>query len=169
MNNIENNNQNNNEINNQNNNEMNNQNNNEMNNQNNNEMNIENKKNQLFKIIPTMDIINELLEIFGLKGLNDEHHFSREDLKKIDVVDKVNTIKEKLSYFYLPCKSRLYLNDLNEKNVITILKQFIKVYNYSIISREKYMKKKKFIIYKIIPIKDKTYNPIKTNLYVDFE
>jgi len=162
MNNIENNNQNDNQNDNQNNNQ--NDNKNYKINENN-----ENNKNQLFKVLPSIDIVNELLEIFGLKGLDDEHHFSREDLKKTDVVYKINLIKDKLSSFYLPCKSRLYLNDLNEKNVITILKQFIKIYNYSILSREKYMKKKKFIIYKIIPIKDKKYNPIKTNLYVDFQ
>ena len=159
MNNIENNNQNDNQNDNQNNNQ----------NDNKNYKINENNKNQLFKVLPSIDIVNELLEIFGLKGLDDEHHFSREDLKKTDVVYKINLIKDKLSSFYLPCKSRLYLNDLNEKNVITILKQFIKIYNYSILSREKYMKKKKFIIYKIIPIKDKKYNPIKTNLYVDFQ
>ena len=126
-------------------------------------------KNQLFKILPTIEIIETILNIFGLKGLDDDHHFSREDIKHNEVVEKIISIKNYLSYFYLPCKSRLYLNDINEKNVITILKQFIKVYNYSIISREKYMNKKKFIIYKIIPIKEKIYNPIKTNLYVDFK
>ena len=153
--------------------ENNNQNKNENDNQNDNQNENQNENykinNQLFKVLPSIDIINELLEIFGLKGLNDEHHFSREDLKKTDVVYKINLIKDKLSSFYLPCKSRLYLNDLNEKNVITILKQFIKIYNYSILSREKHMRKKKFIIYKIIPIKDKKYNPIKTNLYIDFQ
>ena len=52
--------------------------------------------------------------------------------------------------YYIPCKARTYLNDLNEKNIITILKQFIKTKGYTIISREKYSNKKKFIIYQLI-------------------
>ena len=48
----------------------------------------------------------------------------------------------------------------NEKNIITILRQLIRVYGYSIISREKYIKGNKFIIYQIISTDDRDYKPL---------
>jgi hypothetical protein len=50
----------------------------------------------------------------------------------------------------LPCKARTYLNDLNEKNIVTILRQILKHFNYNIISKEKYLRGEKFILYNII-------------------
>tara|TARA_B100001094_G_scaffold174774_1_gene168944 strand:+ start:1693 stop:2082 length:390 start_codon:yes stop_codon:yes gene_type:complete len=128
-------------------------------------------KNQLFKKEPDNEIIDKLLEGFGLESLNDCRHFSRDDLKKLDTVEKLYEIKKELNNYYIPCKARTYLNDLNEKNIITILKQFIKVKGYTIISREKYSNKKKFIIYQLITLEQKDWNPIniKNNLCVNFE
>ena len=128
-------------------------------------------KNQLFRKNPDDDIIKKILECFGLDNLNDNRHFSRDDLKKNKSVEKLYLIKNELNNYYIPCKARTYLNDLNEKNIITILKQFIKTKEYTIISREKYSNKKKFIIYQIITIEQKNWKPINTknNLYVNFE
>ena len=50
----------------------------------------------------------------------------------------------------MPCKARTYLNDLNEKNIVTILRQILKHFNYNIISKEKYLRGEKFILYNII-------------------
>jgi hypothetical protein len=128
-------------------------------------------KSQLFKKDPCDNIIEKLLNCFGLENINDYRHFSREDLKKIDSVNKIYKIKEELNKYYIPCKARTYLNDLNEKNIITILKQFLKNKGYTVISREKYSKKKKFIIYKLLPLIINNYQPIDTKklLCINFE
>ena len=128
-------------------------------------------KNQLFKKYPNDEIIKKLLNCFGLDDLNDNRHFSRDDLKKSGSVEKIYNMKDELNNYYIPCKARTYLNDLNEKNIITILKQFIKTKLYTIISREKYSNKKKFIIYQLITIEQKNWKPInsKNNLYLNFE
>ena len=47
-----------------------------------------------------------------------------------------------ISKFYIPCKAK-YLNDLNEKKCITILRQFLKVHNHTLMYKEKYVKGKK--------------------------
>ena len=65
-----------------------------------------------------------------------------------------------LEEYYLPCKARTYLNDINEKNIITILRQLIRIYGYSIVSREKYIKGNKFIIYQLISQDDRDYKPL---------
>ena len=55
----------------------------------------------------------------------------------IDTVQKITDLSEKLKEYYLPCKSKKYLVDLNEKKCITILRQFSKIHDYKCIGMEK--------------------------------
>tara|TARA_B100001093_G_scaffold518923_2_gene605590 strand:- start:817 stop:1239 length:423 start_codon:yes stop_codon:yes gene_type:complete len=118
------------------------------------------KKDQLFKKNPSDELFQKILNAFGLKDLEDKRSFSRKDLKYIKTVEKINNLKSDLEEYYLPCKARTYLNGLNEKNVITILRQILKTRNYTISSREKYMKGVKFIIYNLCKTELKTYKPL---------
>lgn len=115
------------------------------------------KKNQLFRKALTDEVIQEIVSAFGFRSLKDRRSFSRSDLIKLDTVDKIKEMKPQLEQYYLPCKARTYLNDLNEKNVVTILRQCIKTRGYTITSREKYLKGDKFIIYSLCPLDQKEY------------
>lgn len=117
-------------------------------------------KNQLFKSIPPRSICIQVLNSFGLSGFEDTHNFSRSDLEAVECVRKMSILKNILIEYYLPCKARTYLNDLNTKNVITILRQLVRLYGFSISSREKYIKGDKFIIYQLIPSENRKYHPI---------
>lgn len=117
-------------------------------------------KNQLFKMTPSRTICLQVLSAFGLSSFEDNHNFSRADLETIKCVEKMEELKDILMEYYLPCKARTYLNDLNSKNVITILRQLVRLYDYSITSREKYIKGDKFIIYQLVPIDNRIYQPI---------
>ena len=117
-------------------------------------------KDQLFKKYPSNSLFLDILYAFGLKGLDDNRSFSRRDLKILKTVDKIKELKPQLDDCYLPCKSRTYLNQLNEKNVVTILRQILKTKHYTISSREKYMKGCKFIIYSICKVEQKEYKPV---------
>lgn len=114
-------------------------------------------KNQLFRKTPSTEIITKVVEAFGFRSLQDRRCFSRSDLTKLDTVNKIKELKAELELYYLPCKARTYLNDLNEKNVVTILRQLIKTQGFTICSREKYCKGDKFIIYNLCPIDQKAY------------
>ena len=118
------------------------------------------KKDQLFKKNPSNELFEKILNAFGLSGLEDKRSFSRKDLKYIRTVEKISLLKTELDDCYLPCKARTYLSALNEKNVITILRQILKTRNYTISSREKYMKGCKFIIYNLCKTELKTYKPL---------
>ena len=120
-------------------------------------------KNQLFKKLPPREFIIDIIKLYGLNDIDDERSFTRKDLEKLDTVTNLLNYKSELYKYYLPCKGRLYLNDLNEKNIITILRQLLKTLNYTLNSREKYIKGNKFIIYNIISIKEKEYKPIKSS------
>jgi hypothetical protein len=120
-------------------------------------------KNQLFKTTPTEELCLEVLEAFGLKSMDDTTNFSKKDLEIIGTVDKLYSLKQKLEIYYIPCKARLYLNDITSKNCITILRQILKVFERTVTSREKYIRGQKFVIYQIIPKEYKKYQPISIN------
>jgi hypothetical protein len=118
------------------------------------------KKDQLFKKNPSNELFSKVLKAFGLSGVDDNRCFSRKDLEYIKTVDAIKAMKCELEECYLPCKSRTYLNSLTEKNVITILRQILKTRNYTITSREKYMKGCKFIIYSLSKLDQQAYTPL---------
>lgn len=126
------------------------------------------KKNQLFRKTLPDDIIHKIVEAFGFKCLDDRRCFSRADLLKLNTVAQIKELKTILEMYYLPCKARTYLNDLNEKNVVTILRQCVKTKGYTICSREKYLKGDKFIIYNLCPINMKEFISV-TNGSVDMQ
>ena len=107
-------------------------------------------KNQLFKMIPPRSLCLRILKTFGINDFNDNHNFSRGDLEQINCVDNLLLLKDTLQEYYLPCKARTYLNDLNEKNIVTILRQILKHHNYNVLSKEKYLRGEKFILYTIV-------------------
>ena len=55
----------------------------------------------------------------------------------------MNDMIPELQKYYIPCKSKKYLNQLNEKKCITILRQFLKIHNHTLNSKERYIKGKK--------------------------
>ena len=120
-------------------------------------------KNQLFKITPSFELVLKIIKTFGLSDFNDNRNFSRRDLSVLGTVEKIIELKPELEKCYLPCKSRTYLNDLNNKNVITILRQIVKPHGYLVYSREKYIRGDKFIIYQLIPSEQINYRPM-TNI-----
>tara|TARA_Y100001970_G_scaffold253952_1_gene329264 strand:+ start:523 stop:921 length:399 start_codon:yes stop_codon:yes gene_type:complete len=111
-------------------------------------------KNQLFKNTPDLQIIQELLNAFGLDNLEDTRLFTKEHMKDINTLQKINDLKEKLTEYYLPCKSKKYLFNIDEKKSITILRQFIKIHEYKCIGMEKSIKGKKTMTYRLLYSKD---------------
>jgi hypothetical protein len=106
-------------------------------------------KNQLFRVLPDIDIINTILHTFGLSSLNDTKFFTKESIKENNTINQLNDMKDKLELYYLPCK-QLYIKDITEKRCIVILRQFIKVHGYTLISKERYIQGKKLNVYRVI-------------------
>jgi len=120
-------------------------------------------KNQLFRKTLSDELITKVVGAFGFRCLTDRRCFSRSDLIKLDTVSKIKELKPLLEVYYLPCKARTYLNDLTEKNIVTILRQVIKTKGYTICSREKYLKGDKFIIYNLCHINNKEFVSVISN------
>ena len=119
------------------------------------------KKDQNFKKKPDLKIIQPILETFGLDNLEDDRFFTKEHMKEIKTIENINNIKEKLEEYYLPCKSKIYLKDLTEKKCITILRQFVKNYNYKVIGIEKSIKGNKQTTYRLMYVNQDFLSPKK--------
>ena len=119
------------------------------------------KKNQNFKKNPDIQIIQSILETFGLDNLEDDRFFTKEHMKEINTKENINILKSKLNEYYLPCKSKIYLNNINEKKCITILRQFVKNYNYKVIGIDKSIGGKKQTTYRLIYLNQDFLSPKK--------
>lgn len=119
-------------------------------------------KDQNFRNNPDMKIIQLLLESFGLDSLEDDRFFTKETMKEINTVEKINSLKPKLEEYYLQCKSKYYLSNLTEKKSITVLRQFIKKYNYKVVTFEKSIQGNKQLTYRLMFVNDDFLSPKKT-------
>ena len=119
------------------------------------------KKDQNFKKKPDIKIIQSILETFGLNDLEDDRFFTKEHMQEIKTSQNLMNLKENLEEYYLPCKSKIYLKDLTEKKCITVLRQFVKNYNYKVIGIEKSVKGKKTTTYRLIYVNQEYLSPKK--------
>jgi hypothetical protein len=106
-------------------------------------------KNQLFKKLPPIDLFERLVKIYGLTDINDCRKFTKDHLIKNKTLEKIEGLREELEEYYLPCKIIKYLMDLDEKKLITILRQIAKIFSYHVISNEKYLNSKKVLQYSL--------------------
>jgi hypothetical protein len=110
--------------------------------------------NQLLKKKPPIDLIMEILNFININSLDTEKTFSIKTLESTNVLIKAKPLLKDLGEYYLPCKYKQYFENINNRKLITILKQCLKVYDYKIISIEKYSHGNKFIVYKIKSTKE---------------
>ena len=75
--------------------------------------------NQLFCKNPDSHVLDILMNCFKLEGLQDNTIFTKKDLMENNTVEKLNNNLEELGKYYLPCKAKKYLTDLNEKKCIS--------------------------------------------------
>jgi hypothetical protein len=90
-----------------------------------------------------------LLKCFGITSLTDQRSFCKGDLVELDTVNKMKELKDVLEEAYIPCKGRVYLEDMSEKRSITVLKQILRVHGYYLLSSERNFDNKKVIFYSL--------------------
>ena len=106
-------------------------------------------KNQLFNNLPPYELVEKILDNFVKPSFNTNFFFSRKDIESKDILEKIKNDLDELSTYYIPCKRKIYFKNINSKNVITILRQILKIYNYKINAVEKYSNGKKYLLYNL--------------------
>lgn len=108
---------------------------------------------QLFTDRPNIDFMTSLLNCYGLESMDDSKEFCKEDLVELDTIKKIEELIPEMIIYYLPCKSQIYLKDISIKRCVTILAQFLKLYDYKLNRKEKIVNRKKLIYYNVINTK----------------
>jgi hypothetical protein len=119
---------------------------------------------QLFTEKPPKELILKVLKLIGFNNFDDRVELSILDLINNGTKQKMVEILPILQDYYIPCKADIYLKNLTEKRCVTICRQLLKTIDYTFITREKYIKTRKYTMYKIIS-KDskKTIDILKGN------
>jgi hypothetical protein len=106
--------------------------------------------NQLFSVVPPFSLFTKILNCFGLENAKDKHGFTIDTMNSLNTIDKLKTIENEIKKYYVPCKVKIFFNQLDHKSAITILRQFARLYGYDIPSKEKFINHRKILIYRII-------------------
>jgi len=123
---------------------------------------------QLFTDKPDYAFLIVLLNCFGIDSPEDKKEFCKEDLSDRKIVEQIENIIPDLIMYYLPCKSAIYLNDINIKRCITILTQFLKLFEYKLCRKERIIQRKKYIYYHIVSSKFNNLHISKESTEISF-
>ena len=120
--------------------------------------------NQLFLRKPPLDLFMKILNNCTIDSLNSNIYFSVNILENNNSIIKSKLLLDELSEYYLPCKKKVYFNDITNRKLITIIKQVLRLYDYKLQSNEKYSNSKKYILYQIVP-KDAKVKKTRKNMH----
>ena len=129
----------------------------------------ENIKNQLFREEVSydfvIDFINKLFNIELNNSIN--YSFSKKTLITKNIKNIIYENLETLKKIYIKCKHKIYLENLNEKKIITLIRQLLRTHNFDLKAKEKYENGKKYLLY---TISKKVENNIKKiNSIINFD
>jgi hypothetical protein len=122
------------------------------------------KINQLFTKMMDEETLHKLLICYNLSGLHDSRMFSKKELEQFGTVEKVSALTSDLENFYLKCKAKLYLSNITTKKCLTILKQVVRLYQFSVESHEKNINNRKVIYYQLVAIRKDDTHMIESSL-----
>jgi hypothetical protein len=100
---------------------------------------------ELFRKVPSKEIVEEILIHLHFLGFNDNRIFTKFDIPK----EKFNEILIWIEPYYLPCKAKRFLSDITDNKRITILRHLLKVHKYDLLGQEKIVNGIKTTTYQI--------------------
>lgn len=107
--------------------------------------------NQLFTRVPPPELVTRLLLLLGLQGPHDNRAFTKYDLRRMRSIERADEVMIELERYYLPCKYKLYCSlQLEEKSLITVVRQCTRLYGCHLQAKEHNMGKKKVVVYRLM-------------------
>ena len=127
------------------------------------------KKDQLFrKNVDFLFLKNIFLHLFEIElDDNINYNFSKNTIITRNIISKIENYIEEIKKYYIICKQKIYLEKLNEKKVITLLRQLLRTNNFELKSKEKYDNGKKYLLYTITKKKNKYLKKINSVMNFD--
>jgi hypothetical protein len=131
--------------------------------------NKENIKNQLFRADISLEfLIDFIYKLFQIELNNATNYsFSKKTIITKNIKNIIYENMETLKKIYIKCKHKIYLENLNEKKIITLIRQLLRTHDYDLKAKEKYENGKKYLLY---TISKKVENNIKKiNSTINFD
>ena len=127
------------------------------------------KKDQLFrKNVDFLFLKNIFLHLFEIElDDNINYNFSKNTIITRNIISKIENYIEEIKKYYIICKQKIYMEKLNEKKVITLLRQLLRTNNFELKSKEKYDNGKKYLLYTITKKKNKYLKKINSVMNFD--
>lgn len=106
--------------------------------------------NQLFKEIPPFELVEKIMTLIIPDMNSYTYIFTKTDLINKNFINNVKPYLEILRKYYLDCKAKKYFLNIDEKSIITILRQILKIHGYNLVTKEKYKLGQKYLMYNLI-------------------
>ena len=119
---------------------------------------------RLFRKIPSEEFVVEILENLKLNGLQEKRWFTKDELF-IDTVDEWLPLLEP---YYIPCKAKRFLQNINSSRVITILRHILHPIGYDLRTQERMYKLQKTTMYQLYTTKETVIDLSANEMIVDF-
>ena len=114
--------------------------------------------NQLFAYRPPLELVSKMLPKFGIFNIDDNTtEFTLIDMAQLNTLTSLRAYEDEIKKCYIPCKRDKYLVSLDDKSLITILRQFLKMHDHDLQSREKFIKVTKYLVYHVITKQEKDF------------
>ena len=97
-----------------------------------------------------MDLVEKLLKFFGIESYGADISFTKEDLRNIKTLDRVVALVPELYTYYIPCKAKVYLVDLDVQKCITVLRQIMRLHTVYLLSNQKMKNGIKSVYYVLV-------------------
>ena len=97
-----------------------------------------NSKNQLFRENISFDfLLNFFRKCFSIDLNNSTNYsFSKKTIINRNIIEIINENLVALKKIYIKCKHKIYLENLNEKKIITLLRQLLRSHNFELKAKE---------------------------------
>lgn len=122
---------------------------------------------QLFRKKPTFEFVAKVAALYNIKEFKESQKFTLSNLENMKTVEKLNEIMPELKEHYINCKAKKYLENLDPKRAVTVLRQLLKSIEYNLVSKEKYANGHKFLEYRVEPLQKGS--KVKKKILVTFD
>jgi len=99
----------------------------------------------LFRKNPSKEVVEEILIYLQFLGLHDRKIFTKNDISS----EKFEEIIIWIEPYYIPCKAKKFLYDLNASKQITILRHLLRAIDHDLLAQEKVINSNKVTTYQI--------------------
>ncbi len=115
----------------------------------------------IFREVPSRESVLEWLRALQIEGFQDSHPFNEFTFPR----EPFSRLLLEIQPYYYPCKAKLYLErNMTMPRIITILRQLLRPFNYTVRTHERFIHNKKSYEYYISPMESVHFTAPSTNI-----